>query len=72
MKEMTVELKDSDGNFIMSLIQYNPSYPQDFRVLSANVTLKVSGTTHAIDNMEMVRAQYYQDIFKIVIEEISK
>lgn len=68
MKEFTAELVDSDGNFILCCVSYNPDYVNDFRVLWAAVTVKITGQTHSIDNMEMIRAQYTEDILKQIRE----
>jgi hypothetical protein len=60
--QKTILLTDSDNNAIMALVEYNPEYVQDFKVLYAQVELKVSGEQYYISNMEMLRYQYSSDI----------
>ena len=62
--QKTIILTDSDGNAIMALVDYNPDYIQDFKVLYATVELKANGYVHYISNLEMLRFQYSEDIIK--------
>lgn len=62
--QKTILLTDSDTNSIMALVEYNPDYIQDFKVLYATVELKVNGNVHYISNLEMLRFQYSEDIIR--------
>jgi hypothetical protein len=62
--QKTILLTDSDSNSIMALVEYNPDYIQDFKVLYATVELKASGYVHYISNLEMLRFQYSEDIIR--------
>lgn len=67
MNEITVYLYDSDKNEIMALIEYNPAYPKDFKVVAANVKIPLQGTAYReaeISNLTMLEAQYAEDILK--------
>jgi hypothetical protein len=70
MKELTVNLTDSDGNSIMALVEYNEMYPVDNRVLSAVVY--THGDWIAIINTGMVHAQYREEILKCITAANSR
>ncbi len=67
MKELTVELADSDGNPIYALIEYNPQYKDDYSVLSASVCVNHSWLE--ITNLELIRAQYSGQIINKIHED---
>jgi hypothetical protein len=75
MNEITVYLRDSDKNEIMALVEYNPSYPKDFKVVVASVDIPNVSTFSVIrteiSNLTMLEAQYAEDILK-EIERSSK
>lgn len=60
MKEITIDLFDSDGHHMLALIRYNESYYEDFTVLAAQIMINGNGVR--IDNTRMVEAQYASDI----------
>lgn len=70
MRELTVNLTDSDGNSIMALVEYNEMYPVDNRVLSAVVY--THGDWIVINNVGMVHAQYQEEILKCITETSSR
>lgn len=66
MKEVTVDLTDSDGNSILALVEYNTAYPRDYKVITASVF--VNGEWHEINNCVMIQAQYSGEILKCLLE----
>lgn len=62
IKQCVVDLVDSDGNFIMAFVEYNTFYESDFVVTQAVVEIKATGGRHFIKNVEMIRAQYSDQI----------
>jgi len=58
--ETLVTLEDSDKHTIFANVKYNRMYKKDFRVTCAFV--EINGQHIPITNLEMVVAQYGEDI----------
>jgi hypothetical protein len=70
MNEIIVYLFDSDGNEIMAIAQYNVEYPRDFKVLNARVLVNFEWVE--INNLEMLQAQYANDILRQINSNVEK
>lgn len=60
MKDVTIDLFDSDNNHVLVLVRYNEQYLSDYSVLAAQVM--VGGNEIRLDNLRMIEAQYATDI----------
>lgn len=69
IKQCVVNLKDSDNNYIMAIVEYNTFYEGDFVVTNAIVEIKSSGVKLNIVNVDMLKAQYYDEIVKQLKED---
>jgi hypothetical protein len=67
--QKTIILNDSDDNEIMALVEYNPEYLHDFKVLYAVVELKTNGEKCCLSNPDVVRFQYINEIVQQLREE---
>ena len=59
-----INLIDSDDNPIMALVEYNPDYIRDCKVVYAVVELKATGEKSHISNSDVIKFQYYEEIIK--------